>query len=649
MKHPLLPAALIVAAIIFIAETFFGFFSEATAPARSEAHYSRFVGSQNWMRVQVDEIPSERERSIRAICDVLEITDTCGATHPCKGKLLLYLQKPSTVAFGDELLVLSSPDLPSGADNPHQFDYRKYLRRKGILYTDYVTSTDYRIIGHNTKGWKSKITVIRQRLINVIHFSQLTPSQQGIAEALILGWDEDIDAETKAHFRTAGITHLLCVSGLHVGIVALLVGWCLFFLSNRRPARIVKGCIQLSAIWAFVFLTGMAPSTMRAALMFSLIVIGQMFFTRPPILNAIAASALILLVTKPLLLFDVGFQLSYTAVLAIVTLVRPLEELMPIPNGRNRLSQLTFKALKKIRSLFCVSLVAQLAVMPLTLFYFHTFPPYFLVANMTVIPLAGLLLGSVLLMLLVAWWPLAFKAVGALTSFLLATTEHITSVIASWPNALIEGIYFDIPMLILSFVIVILLSWMLLRPQWKTLAAILATALALAIYAKHIESKCDTQSHFDVYNVGNRTAIEFFFGHNSYLVCDKSTAQSPDVIDFQTANNLIFRQTKQRTILPIDTTFEDDNIYISNRFISFSGKTFRIIDRSNYRIRSMSHPEVDYLILRESPYITISELLEQYDFDTLIVSSQNSIRRRAAWQQQCDSLGIHQMTIGNNN
>ena len=310
MKHPLLPAALIVAAIIFIAETFFGFFSEATDPARSEAHYSRFVGSQNWMRIQVDVIPSERERSIRALCDVLEITDTCGATHPCKGKLLLYLHKPSTVAFGDELLVLSSPDLPSGADNPHQFDYRKYLRRKGILYTDYVTSTDYRIIGHNTKGWKSKITVIRQRLINVIHFSQLTPSQQGIAEALILGWNEDIDAETKAHFRTAGITHLLCVSGLHVGIVALLVGWCLFFLSNRRPARIVKGCIQLAAIWAFVFLTGMAPSTMRAALMFSLIVIGQMFFTRPPTLNAIAASALILLVTKPLLLFDVGFQLS---------------------------------------------------------------------------------------------------------------------------------------------------------------------------------------------------------------------------------------------------------------------------------------------------------------------------------------------------
>ncbi len=648
MKHPLLPAALIVAAIIFIAETFFGFFSEATDPARSEAHYSRYVGSQNWIRVQVDEIPSERERSIRAICNVLEITDTGGATHACKGQILLYLQKTSTVAFGDELLVSSSLNLPSGADNPHQFNYRKYLRRKGILYTDYVTSSDYRIIGHNTKGWKSKTTVLRQRLINVIQFSQLSPSQQGIAEALILGWDEDLNPETKAHFRTAGITHLLCVSGLHVGIVALLVGWCLFFLSNRRPARIVKGCIQLAAIWAFVILTGMAPSTMRAAFMFSFIVIGQIFFTRPPTLNAIAASALILLVAKPLLLFDVGFQLSYTAVLAIVILVRPLEELMPLPDGKNRFTRLIFKTLKKIRSLFCVSLVAQIAVLPLTLYYFHTFPPYFLVANMTVIPMAGLLLGSVLLMLIVAWWPLAFKAIGMFTSFLLATTEHITSAIASWPNALIEGIYFDTPILILSLVIVILLSWMLLRPQWKTLTAVLATVFVLVIYVKHIESKCDTQRHIDVYNVGNRTAIEFFSGHKSYLVCDKSTAQNPNAIDFQTGNNLIFRQTKQRTILPIDTTFEDDNIYISNRFISFGGKTFRIVDRSNYRSRSLSHPEIDYLILRESPYINVPELCDQYDFDTLIVCSQNSIRRRAAWQHQCDSLGIPQKTFGDN-
>ena len=115
MKHPLLPAALIVAAIIFIAETFFGFFSEATDPARSEAHYSRFVGSQNWMRIQVDEIPSERERSIRAICNVLEITDTCGATHPCKGKLLLYLQKPSTVAFGYTPTMSHPPTTASSA------------------------------------------------------------------------------------------------------------------------------------------------------------------------------------------------------------------------------------------------------------------------------------------------------------------------------------------------------------------------------------------------------------------------------------------------------------------------------------------------------------------------------------------------------
>lgn len=644
MRYPLLPATALVALVILVCEGFFGLFSQWLDPARSQSHYCHYINDAapkdgndaQWMLVRVRELPSERNRSIRTIADVVAIEDSVGSPLSCHGKIMLYLQKPSSVALGDEILVFSTPKRPSASENPHQFDYRRHLQRKGILYTIYADSSRYRIVGHSGKGLMHRVTSLRKRMVNVIRYSRLTPSQQGIAEALFLGWDDDLDDDTEAHFQRAGITHLLCVSGLHVGIVALLVGYCLFFLGNKRSMRILKGCLQLVVIWLFVILTGMSPGTMRAGIMFSFIVVGQMFFTKPPTLNAIAASALILLVCNPLLLFNVGFQLSYSSVFGIVLFVRPLEELIPIP----KVNKLTFVCLSKLRTLFCVSLVAQISTAPLILYYFHQFPLYFLVANMVVVPFAGLLLGSVLLLVVVAWWPWAFSVAGAVVSAELTATEWVTSNIASWPHSMLQNIYFDGFMLLFAFAIIAALGAALLCREWRWIVMALACTLPLSIHARHIESACSTQRHFDIYRVGNRTAIEFFVGHKSYLLCDSNVAKNPQSIAFQTDNNLLWRKARRCHILSLDTSFEDENLFVDKRFIAFDGKTMRIIDRSNYREMPHQRLKIDYLIIRESPYITAEELKNRYDFDTLVVTSQNSRRRSRAWIEQCDSLGI---------
>ena len=640
MRHPLIPITALVALVILVCEGFFGAFTKWSDPSRSPSHYSHFANDECWMRVYISDIPVERDKTFRVTAEVLEVTDSNGIPHSCNGKMLIYIEKPAMVTAGDELLIRAAPRLPSGADNPHQFDYRRHLQRRGILYTTFIHNSSYKILEHSERGFKARITSLRKRFIDIIHFSSLTPSQQGIAEALILGWDGDLDGNTEENFRSAGIAHLLCVSGLHVGIIAMLVGWCLFFFSNRRTPRIIKGIIQIIAIWAFVAITGTAPSAMRAGLMFTLIVIGQMFFTKPPTLNTVAASALILLVANPLLLFEIGFQLSYASIFAIILFTRPLENLIPIPDSDRRTLNLLFVLLKKIRTLFCVCLSAQLAVTPLILFYFHTFPPYFLVANMTIVPCAALLLGSTLLMLAVCWWPFAFKVAGYLVSTLLSVTERITSGIASWPNAMLEDIYFDGAMLILALTIITLLGFTLIKHRWSSATAALTVMLALVAYAQHIEAQCSTQQHCDIYRVGNRTAMEFFTEHQSILLCDSVTAAHPEEIDYQTANNLVWHKAKRNRILTLDDDYEDCHLLVRDRFIGFNGKTFRIIDRSNYRQQSHCHIKLDYLLLRESPYTTISELSKQYEFDTLVIASQNSTRRRMAWQQECDSLGI---------
>lgn len=644
MRNPLIPVVLCFVLLILLCELPFGLVSRCFDPARDSNHYAHHVAQQNWMRVRIAEMPVQHASTVHAVAEVLEISDSNGRVHPCNGKILLYLQRDSVatspVAYGDLLLLLSSPKLPSAVDNPHQFDYRRHLRNKGILYTDYVTPDDYRRIGNDSRGLRALFASLRQQLVQIIRLSSLTPSQQGIAEALFLGWDDDLDEATTAHFRQAGIMHLLCVSGLHVGIVALLAGWALSFLSNRRRTRILKGVIVLLTIWSFVLLTGMAPGTMRAGLMFSLITVGQMAFSRPPTLNAIAASALILLVARPLLLFDIGFQLSYAAVTGIVILVPRFKALLPLPAAVDNWWQPAAFLVRKIHSLFFVSLAAQLATAPFILFYFHQFPLCFLIANMVVVPFAGLLLGSVIVMVAFAWWPWLFGIWGSVVSFELRITEGVTSAIASWPHATIEGIWFDGLMLAICLLLLCLIGTLVIRFRWRTLAAALATLLALTVYGLVQEHRCATQIHYDIYRLGNRTAIEFFAEHKSYLLCDSTVASSPQSIDYQTAGNLRFRQAHRTHVLKLDTTFKDDHLMVADRFVSFHGTTMRIVDRSNYRRRTAQQPHVNLLILRESPYITVAELQQQYLFDTLVIASQNSLRRRQSWIGQCDSLGI---------
>ncbi len=424
------------------------------------------------MLVHITELPQRRAHSFRAVAEVLEVVDSGGNAYSCTGKMLLYFVDGDTtqgsaecgITYGDRLLVVAKPVVPWAGDTTDGgFNYRQYLKRQGILHTSFIRDGEYRITSHDTNTLLSRVNALRQSLIEIIHHSRLTSSQQGIAEALFLGWNDDLDTPTKERFKQAGIAHLLCVSGLHVGIVAIMIGWMLLPLGNRPAMRIVRGAIQIIFIWLFVLLTGMHTSTMRAGLMFTLVVVGQMLYSRPPTLNAIAASAIILLVCKPLSLFEVGFQLSYCSTIGIVLFTRRLERLIPLPEMGGRIGGVAGWLLEKVRSIFCVSVVAQISVAPLILYYFHSFPVYFLVANVVVVPFAGVLLGSVLLTVSLSWWPMAFELTGRVSGLLLGATEWVTRIVASWPLASLEVAHFDGWMLFAGFALLVLLGWWLLK------------------------------------------------------------------------------------------------------------------------------------------------------------------------------------------
>lgn len=359
------------------------------AATLSEKHSS-------YLTLKIKETPVPRERSWKAMAEVTSIDN-----RPTRGELRLYLRKDSTAAtlrYGDCLLAHGYAD-----------------RERRMLY---ITSDHYLIISRDRTSLRARCETLRMKLLRRMQEGPLEPRYSGIAATLTLGWRGDLEPDIHAQFRDAGIMHLLCVSGLHVGLLAALIGGLLFFVGKDRRGGIIRGSIQLITSWTFVALSGLSPATVRAALMFSLFIASRMMGRRTDSLNLLAAAAIAMLAVDPMLLFNVGWQLSFSAVAGIL-LMRPAIQL-----HRNILWQATI-----------VSLAATVATLPVSLSTFHQFYPYFLIANIVIVPIAAIILG----------FSLSYMALPCgLTAFLvkwpLWFCDWLTAGISRLPGAVITNI-----------------------------------------------------------------------------------------------------------------------------------------------------------------------------------------------------------------
>ena len=454
--------------------------------------------------VRLRDTPRQTEKCFKVEAEVMSVYEQ-EQWMPRKGRIMLYLQKDSSAAklqYGDLLWVNASPRLPDNREGQNHFDYRRYLRHKGILWQCYVRNDCWTPSGEavpfSVRGYAKRT---QKGMVERIQRTPLSPSQKAVAESLLLGWRDDVDDDTWQQFRNAGIAHLLCVSGLHVGIVAWLAGAALFFLGLRRWQRILKRLLQIAAIWLFVLLTGMAPSTLRAGVMFSLLLIGGMFEQRPNSLNNLCTSMAVLLLVRPMMLFDVGFQLSYAAVCGIIIWHKPLCELIPFLCQPNPKWYLWLP--QKIWALACLSTSAQLATLPLVLYHFHQFPLYFLIANLTVVPFAGVLLATVMLMLATSAMPVLCGWFTRLLQMELVGVDGLTQWIGILPYATIDNIYCDLPMALMIMTALLCFTLLLCcRMRWA-LPAMVGCLLLMTLYLyRPLSFK---QNHNQVYNQYHHT------------------------------------------------------------------------------------------------------------------------------------------------
>ncbi len=367
-----------------------------------------------------------------------------------KRDVLIYLRTDSgkLPEVGDWLAVTVQWKAP--ANFSPDFDYATYLKNQGIAAVAYADRSHWKMIPvpkHIFPDFKTMALRCRKYWMGRLQWIVQDSRHYAVATALLLGYKGNMDTGLKKQFAATGASHILAVSGLHVSMIyAVLYGISSFCNRGVRSNRI-RHLLLLLAMWIFAFITGLSPSVVRATLMLSVVSAGSMLGEKSLSLNALSASALFMLIYNPLYLLDVGFQLSYAAVAAIV-IINPL--LNRFYSSDNRIIQYGW-------NLITVSTSAQLGTLPLTLYYFHQFPTLFLLTNLFVIPLSaillGVLLGTLMLDVLLPLPAIFYLPVNLLLNCFVSGIQWIEQI----PGVLAEGIFISELTLWISYVVLCLL------------------------------------------------------------------------------------------------------------------------------------------------------------------------------------------------
>ena len=370
-----------------------------------------------------------KEKSVKVMLDFYAFEEDDNVKS-MDSKIIAYFEKNEkslSLKYGDCIALFASPDEVEKPPNPEQFDYKDYLYKKGVTHQVYLKSDAWIDIGYNDSNPIYRFSYwMRDFLLETMQNLGVQDEEYSVAAAILLGYDDSLPQELRQKYVAAGAMHILCVSGLHVGVIFMVFSYMLAFLDDRRKWQyVVKNCILFVLIWFYALIAGLAPSILRATIMLSFVIVGNMINRKGVLLNSLAASAFILLCVNPANLFDVGFQLSYLAVIGIVVLQVPISKIV----------YSKYKIINKIWEITSVTIAAQIATAPFTIYYFHQFPIYFWLSNLFMTPISSVVIMGGMIMLLIFFIPYVNVAVAWIVSKMI----YVMNFGVSWIESLQIG------------------------------------------------------------------------------------------------------------------------------------------------------------------------------------------------------------------
>lgn len=436
-------------------------------------HRSNWIGNQYHQKkmilVSVEEPLIEKKKSFKALAKLRFVkpgtSDLNGGWRTASGYVLLYFRKDSGMVlpdYGSQLVINKPLQAIVNRNDKDAFDYQRYCAFQGIYHQVLLQQGDYRIVlPANKSRFATALITAQQFVVTTLQKKITGDKEAGIAAALLIGYKNGLDKDLLQAYSNTGVVHVIAISGMHLGMIYGLLVALLRPLRNGKAGRWIKPLVILAVLWGFSFLAGAVPSILRSAVMFSFIVVGEAMGKRTNIYNTLAASAFCLLLYNPYYLWDVGFQLSYTAVLSIIIFMKPVYKCLYFKN----------KLLGAAWQLNAVTLSAQILTFPLLLYYFHQFPNLFLFTNFFVVPLSGFILYGCLLLLGVAEIPVLGTLIGKGISWLIMQMNGLIGRTDSVPFSVTGNMQITLLQCLLLYGCIGCFGWWLLQKQVRGLLA----------------------------------------------------------------------------------------------------------------------------------------------------------------------------------
>lgn len=515
-------------------------------------------------------------------------------------QIVCYFQRDSLhkdrLQPGDEFLFQGKIQPFRNMGNPDDFDYIRYMYNQGFSGSAYVSSNSWKATGSISSSLKYKALRCRQQIMDFYKSLGFNHTEYTILSALTLGYQNELTDELKQGFRTTGTVHVLSVSGLHVGIVYMMISFLLGFIHKGTKYYRLKPVIIIILLWIYAFITGLPPSVLRASGMLTVFCMAEIFGKKSYSMHALFIAAFFMLLISPFSLFDIGFQLSFVSVLAILYLHPKTLSLLKTEN----------KYARYIWQMFTLSLVAQLATFPVCLYYFGTFPTYFFITNLLIVPLVtfitysvgGIILAKGLSIVIPDWSEYFFYLPVKALQILVHVMTSIIRFFENLPLALIDDFKISLSDLCLIFAIIISILIFIIYKKTKAILVSLTGGLMLITFHIYTNLK-ETPDGLIVYNRRQTTEIK----------CNKEVIKTEDIDKYRT-------------------------VTVNNKKILILSANLWQNKDSNEKLN------LDYLILTKDNDLSIHTLNQHFIINYVIIDGSLSAGSRKRISKECQKLNI---------
>jgi competence protein ComEC len=569
-------------------------------------HYVHFIKKDavQQMHLKVTEILKPNRFYFNYLARVISVDSS-----KTSGNILISLKKDTLANpffVDEELLVNTNITQNFETKNPFTFNYASFLKDKGIFSQARISSTAVlaRSKGKTSlKGWAEKL---RNKIILKLKENNLASDELAILEALLLGKRTSIRKELNTGYQNAGASHILAVSGLHVGILMVLFSFLLHPLTHLKKGNVIKAIGVVILLWVFALIAGLSASVVRATTMFTFLMLAKVLKRETSTINTLFLSYFFLVLINPFWLFQVGFQLSYMAVFFIVWL-HPLVYTLYAPR---------FYLDKLFWGIISITLVVQIGLTPLLLYYFHQFSALSFLTNLMILPFLGIILGIGVLIIALALLGYLPHWISAGFNVVISVLNKFILWVGSQESFIIKNISFSIYQLIGYYLVILTLILFWKQKQIKNVYAVIGACfivIAVSYYEKYITST----NELVIFNKPKNTLIGYKNGKTFQLFTSDSIKNYYNYTPIK--EYLIAQKVK--------------NIYIDSipSIFKYRDKFLLIIDSTGiYPVKKTA-----IILLINSPKINLERALDSLQPDLVIADASNYFSYVNRWEKTC--------------